>query len=102
MDWQPIKKSFPPWHLQPNFVDYHQTCADFSWDAVRNELDGLPDGRGLNIAHEAVDRHAEGDGAFRVALRWLGKDGQVKDFTYADLKAQSNRFANVLRHSSRF
>lgn len=97
MDWQPIKKSFPPWHLQPNFVDYQQTCADFSWDAVRNELDGLPDGRGLNIAHEAVDRHAEGDGAFRVALRWLGKSGEVRDFTYADLKAQSNRFANVLR-----
>ena len=97
MDWQPIKKSLPPWHLQPNFVDYQQTCADFSWDAVHNELDGLPDGRGLNIAHEAVDRHVKGDGPSRVALRWLGKGGQVKDFTYADLKAQSNRFANVLR-----
>ena len=97
MDWQPIKKTIPPWHLQPNFVDYQQTCADFSWDAVRNELDGLPDGRGLNIAHEAVDRHVRGDGFSRVALRWLGKGGQVKDFTYADLKAQSNRFANVLR-----
>ncbi|NOQ41977.1 MAG: acetate--CoA ligase, partial [Desulfuromusa sp.] len=29
--------------------------------------------------------------------RWLGKGGQIKDFTYADLKARSNRFANVLR-----
>jgi hypothetical protein len=27
-------------------------------EAVRKELDGLPGGRGLNIAHEAVDRHA--------------------------------------------
>ena len=97
MDWQPIKKFPSAWRIQPNLIDYQNTCADFSWDAVRRELDGLPDGRGLNIAHEAVDRHAVGAGRFRVALRWLGKDGQVKDFTYDDLKAQSNRFANVLK-----
>ena len=36
-------------------------------------LDGLPGGRGLNIAHEAVDRHAAGPRADHVALRWLGK-----------------------------
>ena len=97
MDWPPIKKSPSSWRIQPNLVDYQQTCADFSWDKVRQELDGLPDGRGLNIAHEAVDRHAAGAGQSQVALRWLGKDGQVKDFTYGDLKAQSNRFANVLK-----
>ena len=97
MDWPPIKKSPSSWRLQPNLVDYQQICADFSWDKVRQELDGLPDGRGLNIAHEAVDRHAAGAGHSQVALRWLGKDGQVKDFTYGDLKAQSNRFANVLK-----
>ena len=41
----------------------------------RAELDGLPGGRGLNIAHEAVDRHAAGPRAERVALRWLGSAG---------------------------
>ena len=25
-----------------------------------HELDGLPNGGGINIAHEAVDRHANG------------------------------------------
>jgi len=97
MDWPIITKSLASYQPPPNFVDYQQTCADFSWEAVRNELDGLPDGRGLNIAYEAVDRHADGGAAEKVALRWLGKQGEVKDFTYADLKAQSNRFANVLR-----
>jgi len=97
MDWQPIKKSPSSWRIQPNLIDYQQSCADFSWDAVRNELDGLPDGRGLNIAHEAVDRHAAGEGSSHVALRWLGKNGQIKNFTYADLRDHSNRFANVLR-----
>jgi len=52
---------------------------------VRGELAGLPGGRGLNIAHEAVDRHANGPRRDHLALRWLGKDGAVRDFTYVDL-----------------
>ena len=50
----------------------------------------------MNIAHEAVDRHAAGARAVHFALRWLGKGGAVRDFSYADLSARSNRFANVL------
>jgi len=30
-------------------------------------------------------------------MRWLGKDGAVRDFTFADLGRESSRFANVLR-----
>jgi acetyl-CoA synthetase len=60
-------------------------------------LDGLPGERGLNIAHEAVDRHAAGDRAGCIALRCLGKDESVRDLTYAELSAQTSRFANVLR-----
>lgn len=97
MSWQPIVKSPSSWSIQPNLIDYQQTYADFSWAEVRQELDGLPDGRGLNIAHEAVDRHAAGSGQSRVALRWLSKKGSVKDFTYGELKEQSNRFANLLQ-----
>ncbi|MBE7551711.1 MAG: acetate--CoA ligase [Anaerolineales bacterium] len=97
MDWKPIKKSFQQWVVQPNLLDYDQTCATFSWEAIRQELDGLPGGRGLNIAHEAVDRHAAGPRRDQLALRWLGRDGAVRDFTYVDLQEQSNRFANVLR-----
>jgi acetyl-CoA synthetase len=52
----------------------------------------------LNIAHEAVDRHADGSRAGHLAIRWLGKDGKVLDFTYKKLKEESNRLANVLRH----
>ncbi len=77
--------------------DYDAVCGRFSWtDARQGELDGLPDGRGLNIAHEAVDRHASGARADHVALRWLGRDGARATLTYAELAAQSSRFANVL------
>ena len=42
-------------------------------------LNVLNNYQGLNIAHEAVDRHAAGSRSGELALRWLGKDGQVRD-----------------------
>jgi acetyl-CoA synthetase len=97
MEWESIKKSPVGWAVQPNLLDYEQTRATFSWNAIEQELAGLPNGHGLNIAHEAVDRHANSPWGDHLALRWLGRDDTVRDFTYQDLKAQSNRFANVLR-----
>jgi acetyl-CoA synthetase len=83
--------------FKANLEDYEVTRALFSWEAVRSELQGLPDGAGLNIAHEAVDRHAAGARAQHLALRWLGKDGKARDLSYADMSHGSARFANVLR-----
>lgn len=66
------------------------------WEAARARLQGLPGG-GLNIAHEAVDRHvAAGHGA-QPALIWLGREGQRLVLTYADLAARAAQFAHVLR-----
>jgi acetyl-CoA synthetase len=98
MPWASIKKSSGRWAVQPNMLDYEHTCASFSWEAVRRELDGLPGGQGLNIAHEAVDRYANGAHRDRVAIRWLGRDGTRRDLTYGAVQEQSNRFANVLRN----
>jgi acetyl-CoA synthetase len=94
---QRIAKSADDWPVRPNLTDYASTCATFSWQAAGQVLDGLPDGRGLNIAHEAVDRHAAGPHRDDVALRWLGKSGTTRDYTYAQLRDLTNRFANVLR-----
>jgi acetyl-CoA synthetase len=80
----------------PNLRDYDRARAEFSWDEARGRLQGLPGGSGLNIAHEAVDRQAALDGR-RLALRWLGRTGARRDFTYADLRGATNRFANVLQ-----
>jgi acetyl-CoA synthetase len=78
-------------------LDYDTARADFTWERARAALAGLPGGKGLNIAHEAVDRHVlDGRGA-RVALRSVGPKGQVVDTTYDDLRRSTNRFAHVLR-----
>ncbi len=81
--------------LTPNMPDYDAFCSQFSWEKEYESLDGLPEG-GINIAHEAIDRHANSNSANTVALRWVRKDKSFEDFTYIDLKVRTSRFANVL------
>jgi acetyl-CoA synthetase len=83
--------------VRPNLIDYEAARAPGFWQRAGRELDGLPGGRGLNIAHEAVDRHAYGERADHLALRWLGKGGAEREFTYSDLGGETSRFANALR-----
>jgi len=92
-----IAKSPGDWRVEPHLVDYERARATFSWEAARRELDGLPGGRGLNIAHEAVDRHAAGPRRDQVALRFLGRRGEVRELSYAALRDETSRFANLLR-----
>jgi acetyl-CoA synthetase len=80
----------------PALADYEAARRTFSFDMARKQLSGLPQGRGLNIAHEAVDRHAQGPDRDRVAIRWLAKRGERRDISYGELAAASSRFANAL------
>ena len=89
-----IEKPSP--EVAPNLLDYASGRAAFSWDEAQRALEGLPGGRGLNIAHEAVDRHANGPHADRVALRCIAKDGRVRDLTYRAAADETSRFANAL------
>ncbi|MGY6502598.1 MAG: acetate--CoA ligase [Acidimicrobiales bacterium] len=66
------------------------------WERARGSLDGLPDGSGLNIAHEAVFRHLLHGRADHSALRCLAKDGSHRDVTYGELAADTARWANAL------
>ncbi|MCS7007584.1 MAG: acetate--CoA ligase [Thermoleophilia bacterium] len=81
----------------PNLARYEPVVAGPEvYARARAELDGLPGGRGLNIAYEAVDRHARGARANHVALRWLGRRGETRELTYAELARETSRFANAL------
>ncbi|MEX0752707.1 MAG: acetate--CoA ligase [Xanthobacteraceae bacterium] len=97
MEWQRIRKR-PEDYARANLQDYESYATTFSWAQARALLDGLPNG-GINIAHEAVDRHVLAGRGDKLALRWIGRDDRIRDFSYADLHAQTNRFANILaRH----
>ncbi len=82
--------------VAPNLEDYAAACAAFSWEQARARLDGLPGGKGLNIAHECVDRHADGPLRDKTAIRWLGCGGERLDISYGELAVQTSRFAHAL------
>jgi acetyl-CoA synthetase len=94
MEWERIKKR-PEDYFGANLQDYEGYSRTFLWSQARALLDGLPGG-GLNIAHEAVDRHVLAGRGGKLALRWIGRDGPVRDFSYLDLQSEINRFANAL------
>jgi acetyl-CoA synthetase len=94
--WDIISKRTVGNRPAPNLRDYAAVRAAFSWEAVRAEL-AMPGG--LNIAYHTLDRHViEGRGEKR-ALRCLSKNENDKrrDFTFRELLALSNRFANLLQ-----
>jgi len=94
--WRPIPKDHLAYPVQPNLEDYDATRAAFHWDTILREIGGSPDDPYLNIAQVAVDRHVEQGRGGQAALRWIGKAGSMREFSYAELQILSNRFANVL------
>ncbi|HSQ72632.1 MAG TPA: AMP-binding protein, partial [Rubrivivax sp.] len=79
----------------PNMADRDATCAAFSWQQVRDELQP-GGGEALNMARLAVDRHADGPRAQHTALRFIAASGAVRDLSYAGLKQRTDRFAAAL------
>lgn len=73
------------------------SVASEFWQQAADDLSGLPGGRGLNIAHEACDRHVPEGNGNRTAIYWLGAGGERRDISYVELAKASNRFANALR-----
>jgi len=94
MEWERIRKRREN-YVGANLQEYEGYAKKFTWAQARALLDGLTGG-GLNIAHEAVDRHVLAGRGDKLALRWIGRDDQIRDFSYAALRAQTNRFANIL------
>lgn len=95
MSWPVIRKSDAD-RAAANLRDHDAETAAFTWKTARAELAGLPGG-GLNIAHEALDRHVAAGHGDRTALRWIGRDDTEREFSYAELTEQANRFASLLR-----
>jgi acetyl-CoA synthetase len=67
------------------------------WDDARRSLAELQGGRGLNIAHVAVDQHVLQGNGQRIAIRWIGSGGSLSDISYQDLSWSASRFANALK-----
>jgi acetyl-CoA synthetase len=51
----------------------------------------------INASANCLDRHVEAGNGERVAFHWRGEEGEERDVTYAELLADTQRFANALK-----
>lgn len=78
--------------------DYDETVQKFIWSDAEKEFSWAETGL-INIAHEAVDRHAESYRKNKVAL-FYKDELRNEAYTYNDMKRMSNKAANVLTNHS--
>ncbi|MGA3243316.1 MAG: acetate--CoA ligase [Bacteroidota bacterium] len=81
-----------------NIGSYEARYKDFDWKTAAEELGYGKDGK-YNIGYFCSDRICEMGGGGKVALFWEGFTGEVKRYTYDDLRMYSNSFATMLRES---
>ncbi|QUW22734.1 acetate--CoA ligase [Sporosarcina sp. Marseille-Q4063] len=77
---------------------YNQTTAEFNWIDAEKVFSWHESGK-INIAYEAIDRHAASYRKNKVALYY--KDSQRKEsYTYFEMKKMTNKTANLFRNQS--
>ena len=90
-----MENILPPANPRANLQDYRETCDSFRWEDVKSEFSWPRTGK-INIAHEAIDRHAEDlVRGQRCCLNFEAEDRKEK-ITYDQMRRLSNKFANVL------
>lgn len=90
-----VNKMIAPIREQANMPDYDTAYAGFSWEDVERNFSWHETGK-VNMAHEAIDRHANTWRKNKVALYYSDLERDEK-YTFQDMKLLSNQFGNVLR-----
>lgn len=83
----PTHGAFPPLSDYADFTGTHTVAT-----AARDLIGDLE--TGLNACLECCDRHT---GQNRIALDWIGKNGERASYTFDQLQRWSAQFANLLR-----
>ena len=72
-------------------TDWHTIC---DWDLPFSKWFV---GGQLNVSYNCLDRHVLAGRGDKVAFHWEGEPGDTRTVTYAELLAETQRFANVLK-----
>ena len=79
-----------------NLPNYDEAYANFNWEKVNKNFTWNETGR-VNMAYEAIDKHAKSDRKNKVALYY--QDGSRKEkYTFKEMKDFSNKAGNVLKN----
>jgi len=82
------------WDRAAAMLDWTEP-PDSTFEAVADRRRWFPGG-GLNASVNCVDRHLE-DRKTQAAIKWIGKRGERRTYTYLDLYHEVNEFAAGLR-----
>ncbi|WP_085523082.1 acetate--CoA ligase [Tuberibacillus sp. Marseille-P3662] len=78
-----------------NLDNYEEVRHNFNWEDVENAFTWNRTGK-VNMAYEAIDKHAERDRKNKVALYF--SDGERDEtYTFLEMKSLSNKAAHVLK-----
>ncbi|MBT2691185.1 acetate--CoA ligase [Bacillus sp. ISL-47] len=78
-----------------NLKSYDELYENFNWADVEKEFSWKDTGR-MNMAYEAIDRHAESFRKNKIALYY--RDGQRNEkYTFKEMKELSNKAGNALK-----
>jgi len=80
---------------QANMMDYEEARKQFDWADVEKRFSWYESGK-VNLAHEAIDRHATSELKDKVALHYSDPQ-RDESYTFEQLRQQSNKAANMLR-----
>ncbi|MDN7240214.1 acetate--CoA ligase [Planococcus sp. N028] len=86
--------------VQGNYLlhNYEETAANFDWSDIEKEFSWFETGK-LNMAYEAIDRHADSDRKNKVALYYKDQN-RSESYTFYEMKRMTNRAANLLKAHS--
>lgn len=79
-----------------NIGNYEEKYKSFDWSQARKIL-GYAEGDFLNIGYYCSDRICDQGKGSKPALIWEGSDGNVKRYTFDDIRVLSNTYAQFLR-----
>ncbi|PAD25790.1 acetate--CoA ligase [Niallia circulans] len=88
-------EAFPPVKGRHNLENYEELYQHFKWDQAEKDFSWHQTGK-INLAYEAIDRHAENYRANKVALHYF-HPSRKETYTFKDLKKFSNKAGNVLK-----
>ncbi|WNF36075.1 acetate--CoA ligase [Bacillaceae bacterium IKA-2] len=88
-------QTFPAVKGNYHLDDYEETVENFDWTQVEEQFTWFKTGK-MNIAYEAIDRHAESDKKNKIALYYKDADRREK-YTFKDMSEKTNKAANVLK-----
>jgi len=80
-----------------NIGSYDEQYKNFDWKLAKEELNWDENGN-INIGYICSDRICENGLGDKLALIWEGYEGDIKKYTFNDVRKYSNSFANFFKN----